>query len=190
MAIKVFVSYSRKDASAVRQIVSALEQGHLSLWHDTALHGGDHWWQEVLRQIRACDVFLVALTDHALASKPCRAELQYARDLGLPILPVQIGEVRSLRTSPVGDLHVLDYREPTATTGIALSVALSEAASSRRDPPDPLPPAPPVPFEYLHRLESAVEADQLSHGDQSELIGQLRDCLRKEDDASVRQDAG
>ncbi|MGY1641288.1 toll/interleukin-1 receptor domain-containing protein [Geodermatophilus sp. SYSU D00703] len=189
MTIKVFISYSRKDEAAVSRLVEDLERSHVSVWHDAALHGGHNWWQAVLQHIRSCDVFVLAVSQYALASKPCRAELRYARDLGLPVLPVQIGPVESLRTAPVADLHVLDYRQPTAANGLALFAALSEAAGSRRELPDPLPPSPPVPFAYLLRLRSAIDAEELTAAEQAELIRQLRDCLETEDDDSVKDDA-
>ena len=98
--MRVFVSYSRKDATAAGQLVADLEKASLSAWHDHELHGGDPWWQDILQHIRNCDVFVLALSDNVLASKPCMAELGYARALGLPIVPVQIGPVGNIRATP------------------------------------------------------------------------------------------
>ncbi|MGY1592717.1 toll/interleukin-1 receptor domain-containing protein [Geodermatophilus sp. SYSU D00708] len=189
MTIKVFVSYSRNDEGRARQLVADLEGARLAVWHDVALNGGDPWWQEILRQIRACDVFLFATSDHAFASKPCRAELAYARDLGLPVLPVQVGHVERLRTSPVADLQVIDYQQPTSAAAIRLLSALGEAGAQRRELPDPLPSPPPVPFAYLLRLGSAIEAENLTPVEQGSLIRQLRECLETEEDEGVRGDA-
>lgn len=189
MAISVFLSYSRKDETAARQVVSDLERGHVSVWRDSELRGGDPWWQKILEHIRECDVFIFALSNNGLASKPCRAELAYARDLGLPVLPVQIGPVDSLRTAPVGEIQVVDYREQSGASGIALFAELDEAARKRQPLPDPLPLSPPVPFAYLLRLGAAIEAEQLTPAEQADLIGQLRDCLENEDDETVKEDA-
>jgi hypothetical protein len=65
------------------------------VWLDEELHGGETWWTPILRDIGECTVFLFALSDKSLYSKPCRAELRYANDLGVPVLPVQTGEVAS-----------------------------------------------------------------------------------------------
>ena len=189
MPIAVFLSYSRKDAAAAGRLASDLERGRISVWRDTELRGGDLWWQTILEQIRACDVFVLALSNDGLASKPCRAELQYARDLGLPVLPVQIGPVDSLRTAAVGELQIVDYRQQTAASGIALFAEVDQAARRRRPLPDPLPLSPPVPFAYLLRLGSAIEKEQLSPAEQGDLVGQLRDSLEIEDDEGVREDA-
>jgi hypothetical protein len=187
--MRVFVSYSRKDATAAGQLVADLEKASLSAWHDHELHGGDPWWQDILQHIRNCDVFVLALSDNVLASKPCMAELGYARALGLPIVPVQIGPVGNIRATPVADIQVLDYTARTVDAVLSLLGAISVSAAERAPLPDPLPHPPAVPFEYLVRLGSAITAAELSPQEQSEFVHQLRECLETEDDAGVRDDA-
>src|SRR4051794_35651424 len=187
--IRIFASYSRKDEAAVQDLIADLGRAHLSVWHDQALHGGDPWWQDILQRIRESDVFLFALSKNSLASKPCRAEVSYARALGLPILPVQTGPVGNLRTTPVADIQVVDYRERTLPKGLALIESIQDAAAARRPLPDPLPEPPPVPFEYLLRLGSAIGAGQLTPNEQGDFIRQLREALETEDDEGVRDDA-
>ncbi len=185
----VFLSYSRKDEAAVRRLEADLERGRVTVWWDSELRGGDPWWQKILEQIRLCDVFVLALSNNGLASKPCRAELAYARDLGLPVLPVQIGPVDSLRTAAVGELQVIDYREQSSASGMALFAELAELARRRGPLPDPLPSAPVVPFAYLLRLGSEIEKEALTPVEQADLVNQLRDCLETEDDEGVKEDA-
>ncbi len=185
----LFVSYSSKDEVVVRELVSDLERARQSVWLDQELRGGDPWWQDILKQIRECNVFLFALSKNSLASKPCRAELAYARALGLPILPVQIGTVDNLRTAPISEIQIVDYRERTAVSGMSLVAAIQDFSAQRHELPDPLPEPPGVPFEYLLRLGSAIERAQLSPDEQGDLIRQLRECLETEDDDGVREDA-
>src|SRR3954452_24191544 len=185
----LFISYSRKDESAVRELISDLERAHLSAWHDQELRGGDPWWQDILRRIRQCDVFVFVMSQDSLASKPCLAELSYARALGLPILPVQVGPVGTLRLTPVADLQVIDYRERTLAKGLALLDAVQESVTERGPLPDPLPKPPPVPFEYLLRLGTAIGAAQLTPDQQGDFIHQLRECLETEEDEGVKDDA-
>ena len=87
------------------------------MWYDQEIRGGDPWWQDILRRIREFDVFLFVLSKNSLASKPCLTELSYARALGLPVLPVQVGSVGNLRLTPVADIQVIDYRERTLANG-------------------------------------------------------------------------
>jgi len=185
----LFISYSRKDESAVRELISDLERAHLSAWHDQELRGGDPWWQDILRRIRQCDVFVFVMSQDSLASKPCLAELSYARALGLPILPVQVGPVGTLRLTPVADLQVIDYRERTLAKGLALLDAVQESVTERGPLPDPLPKPPPVPFEYLLRLGTAIGAAQLTPDQQGDFIHQLRECLETEEDEGAKEDA-
>jgi hypothetical protein len=185
----VFVSHSSKDDAAIRELVDDLELARQPVWLDQELRGGDPWWQDILEQIRSCDVFLFALSKNSLASKPCRAELAYARALGLPILPVQIGPVDNIRIAPISDVQVVDHRERTTASALSLMAAVHDLSAQRRELPDPLPEPPPVPFEYLLRLGSAIEAAQLSPAEQAELIRQLRDCVETEDDEGVKDDA-
>jgi hypothetical protein len=185
----LFASYSRKDEAAVGELISDLQRAHLSVWHDQELRGGDPWWQDILRRIRQCDVFLFLLSRNSLASKPCLAELSYARALGLPILPVQVGHVGNLRLTPVADIQVVDYQQRTLANGVALLDAIQQAATERGRLPEPLPEPPPVPFEYLLRLGSAIGAEQLTPDQQGDFIRQLREVLETEDDEGVRDDA-
>ncbi|ADB73515.1 toll/interleukin-1 receptor domain-containing protein [Geodermatophilus obscurus] len=187
--VRLFVSYSRQDEVAVRDLVVYLDRASLSVWADRDLQGGDRWWQEVLQQIRECDVFLFVLSDHSLASKPCVAELSYARALGLPILPVLIGDIKDLHLTPVADVRIADYRHRTLAEGMALLDAIRDAAQDRRPLPDPLPKPPTVPFAYLLRLGSAIGAAHLTLDQQAEFIGQLREALETEDDENLRETA-
>jgi hypothetical protein len=187
--MRLFVSYSRKDEAKVHDLVADLERTPASVWHDRELRGGDPWWQDILRRIRECDVFLFALSDNSLASKPCLAELSYARKLGVPILPVQIAHVGKLRLTPVADIQVIDYRDRSLITGMALLDAVQESARQRGPLPEPLPEVPPVPFEYLFRLGSAIGAAQLAPDQQGDFIRQLRECLETEEDEAAREDA-
>lgn len=184
----LFISYSNLDEDAVRSLASDLEDAPHSVWLDQDLRGGDAWWQAILRQIQSCDVFVLALSNNSLASKPCRAELRYALDLRRPVLPVQIGPVASLRTVPVSALQVVDYRTRSASAGIGLIRAVQNLAAQRHDLPDPLPEPPPIPYEYLIRLGAAISADTLNAGEQVGLLAQLREGLRTEDDHSARRD--
>src|SRR3954462_3466376 len=186
--IRIFASYSRKDEAAVQDLIADLGRAHLSVWHDQALHGGDPWWQDILRRIRECDVFVFALSENSLASKPCLAELSYARALGLPVVPVQVGPVGNLRLTPVADIQVIDYRERTPAKGMAMLDAIHEAVTERRSLPAPLPEPPPVPYEYLLRLGSAIGAAQLTPDQQGDFIRQCREVLETEEDEVVKND--
>ena len=189
MAVRLFLSFSRMDAAQVEELIRDLEHAHLSVWRGDALRGGDRRWQGILEHIRQSDLLIFALSDNSLRSKPCLSELSYARALGVPVLPVQVGSVEELRTTPFPDVQVIDYRQRTVPHGVRLIAAVQGSAARRRPQPDRLPDPPPVPFEYLLLLGSAISAAQLTPGEQADLIRQVREGLETEEDESAREDA-
>jgi serine/threonine kinase PknH len=88
----------------IEPLATALRRARQQLWFDEDLGGGEAWWNEILEQIRSCEVFIVALSNHSLESKPCHAEWKYAQALQRPILPVRIGPVDSMRANPLAAL--------------------------------------------------------------------------------------
>ena len=179
----IFVSYSSRDKEAVARLSQDLQEAGEHVWLDQRLAGGDAWWRAILEQIRGCDVFVFALSQNSIESKPCQAELRYAQALGLPILPVQVGAVDSMQLNPVATVQTVDYRTSTSTAGMRLLSALHRAQTQRLPLPSPLPPEPSVPFEYLIRLYTTISGtDQLSPRDQAALVTQLQFGLREDGD--------
>src|SRR5262245_45946115 len=99
--MKIFVSYSRLDgvirndrSEALSDLVLTLERLRHSVWIDKDLSGGQAWWSEILTQIRDCDVVVFLMTPLSTSRwSACLTELEYARAIGKPILPVKLVEV-------------------------------------------------------------------------------------------------
>jgi DNA-binding beta-propeller fold protein YncE len=181
--VTVFVSYSSRDKDGVKSLTQDLQDAEEQVWMDQRLAGGDAWWRAILEQIRGCDVFIFALSQNSIQSKPCQAELHYAQGLGLPILPVQVGPVDSMQLNPLATVQTIDYRTPTPSTAMRLISALNRTRAQRQPLPSPLPVEPEVPFEYLIRLYITVAGpDQLSPRDQAALVAQLQVGLREDGD--------
>jgi hypothetical protein len=185
----LFISYSSQDKGAIEPLRSALRRAHLQVWMDEELGGGEAWWRTILEQIRNCEVFIVALSDNQLASKPCQAELRYARALQRPILPVQIGPVTNVRLNPLAETQIIDFRNPTADAGIQLMGAVQAQQAQLRPLPAELPDEPPVPFAYLMRLAHNIAEPQLSARQQADLVSELKHGLEEDgDDPAARGD--
>jgi hypothetical protein len=185
----LFLSYSSQDRSAIEPLTTALRHARQQVWFDEDLGGGESWWNEILEQIRSCEVFIVALSNHSLESKPCQAELRYAQALQRPILPVRIGPVDSMRANPLAALQVIDYQNPTVDTGIQLVTAVHALAAQQRPLPSPLPEEPPVPFAYLMRLSTTLAEQQLSPQQQTHLVAELKSGLDEDgSDPTARSD--
>ncbi|OBG94748.1 hypothetical protein A5697_25660 [Mycobacterium sp. E3251] len=187
----LFISYSSQDRAAVDALTAALRRAQQQVWFDQELGGGESWWNKILEQVRSCDVFIVALSNNWLQSKPSQAELRYARALNRPILPVRIGDVDSMRVNPLAALQIIDYREPTVDAGIQLVTAVHALQSKPVPLPDPLPEEPPVPFGYITRLGDTLAEKELSPQAQTQLLIELRQGLDEDgDDPSARGDIG
>jgi hypothetical protein len=189
--VKVFISYSRRDEAAVRSLAEDLRQrARVQVWMDEQLGGGDAWWTAILGEIRESTVFVFALSDKSLYSKPCKAELGYATALGVPILPVQIGEVASFHIDPIFTMQLVDYRNPTIKSAFDLVSSLHSRAAQHSDLPDPLPEPPPIPYEYLHRLGAQIHdtGTMLAPPAQVQMLFELRSALSEEDDPIVLDD--
>ncbi|VEG40764.1 protein kinase [Mycolicibacterium flavescens] len=173
--VTVFVSCSSLDESVVDSLLADVRQARMQAWPTTASQRDDARWTTILKQIRHSEVFVLAVSNQALNSERCRAELAYAKTLGLPVLPVQVGEVSGYQGEQISNTHMIDYREPSRRCGIDLVSALHENACERRELPDPLPQPPPMPREYLHRLDAQVHDEAgLTPSDQLELLLELR----------------
>jgi hypothetical protein len=186
--VPVFISYSRVDETVAKTLAQGLTAAKRDVWFDHNLAGGDVWWDAILRNIRLSEVFLFALSDASLHSKPCRLELDYALALRRPILPVQVGPVTSLRANPLAELQIIDYRPDDAQSGFAVLAAVDEAVQRVQVLPDPLPAEPPIPYGYLRALGREIDSTELSVDKQKAVVDQLRRALGDETDESVRRD--
>jgi hypothetical protein len=185
--LNIFISYSRDDDDAVSSLARDLRQAGAEIMLDKGFSGGETWWTSVLEQIHACAVFVFALSNKSIQAKHCRAELDYAKTLGLPILPVQIGEIASYRDDPMLASQRIDYRNPQISDAMTLVAALHRCAASHTAPPDPLPEPPPHPYGYLRGFAAEIDSpDELSSSRQSAILRELNEALRQEDDG-VRQ---
>jgi hypothetical protein len=179
--VSIFISYARGDRSAVEVLARDLERTHQRVWMDDELTGGQRWWDTIIGQIRACDLFVFALSPESLKSRACRLELEYALALQRPLLPVQIRDV-AISTAPhaVADTQIVDYRERTPES----SIALVSAVMHRPPPPnlpEHLPSPPPPPMSYMNEFLERVGAPDLSFQQQSHLLVDLRGHLSEHD---------
>ena len=178
----IFITYARKDRQAAEALSRDLERSHNAVWLDNELTGGQEWWDTILGQIRACDLYLFALSPDSLKSRACRLEFDYAHAVGRPLLPVMIRDV-AITTAPptIANTQIVDYRERTVDAGITL---ISAVASRPPAPPlpDPLPEPPGPPISYMNEYRDLVDAQYLTYQQQNHLLVDLRGYLDEDDD--------
>ncbi|MEN3325578.1 MAG: hypothetical protein V7638_385 [Acidobacteriota bacterium] len=155
---KVFVSYSRNNLEVVTQLVEDLQAVGMTTWHDQTLTGGQRWWDNILANIRDCEIFIFALSPESWESEACRSELSYVCGLGKPILPVLVADGINLNllSAPLHEIQVADYRSRDKGAAFALLKALN-ATPACQPLPDPLPPPPAVPVSYLGSLKERID---------------------------------
>jgi nucleotide-binding universal stress UspA family protein len=184
--MKVFVSYSRHDDSAVRALVTDLGRANVRPWLDQELGGGDEWWTAILDHIRKAEVVVLAVSEYSLSSELCRIQFRYAKALGVPIVAVQIGEVVSYSVESVLGTAPVDYRVPTAAAAFTLMGALLDGAEQRGGLPDPPPEPPTLPYEFLKSAGPQIhDPAELGAAAQAEIFEQLRDALRDAEAPSI-----
>lgn len=187
VAMRVFISYARRDKAKLQRLLSAFQAAHFDVWWDQELSGGELWWRGILEQIRGCDVLVFALSQNSLDSKHCLTEFRYAEAVGKRVLPVLIRGVKDMRDTPFAAWHVIDYQIPDENTGIRL---IEDARRTTSKPlPDPLPPEPPRPYEFLTQMKDEISGPLLIPTDQQQLLFRLKEQLKKEaGDPAARAD--
>lgn len=178
---KVFVSYSRTNLDVVTQLVEDLQAVGMSPWHDQTLTGGQRWWDNILANIRDCEIFIFALSRESWESEACRSELSYVCGLGKPILPVLVADGINLNllSAPLHEIQVTDYRARDKGAAFALLKALN-ATPPCPPLPDPLPPSPAVPVSYLGTLKERIDFNgTLTAQEQNLLFIELEEAINE-----------
>jgi WD40 repeat protein len=171
-----FISYSRQSRQLAQEFRMDLQSIIKNVWIDERIVGTFDWWQEILKQIRHCDLFILALTASALKSDYCYTEYRYAHSLNKLILPIvldndakSILEETAVDTPFLHDLRAIQYIDYRLMDKKALRELGSHILQlpTPTPSPDPLPtlPAKPPP-------RAAPESVKIikTHGDRVESI--------------------
>jgi hypothetical protein len=177
---KIFLSYNRQSESHAKSLTSDLEELGHTVWFDKELCGGQAWWNQILKSIRNCELFVFILDSNSLDSTACKREFGYAADLGKPILPVMVSDEISTNLLPpsLSKIQIVDYRKKNRNEVLRLARSISAIPLSG-SLPDPLPSSPEVPISYLGSLSEKVEtSSMLTFEEQSALLIDLKKCMR------------
>src|SRR5262245_43285259 len=103
---RVFVSYSRKDASIVREIVNALKEQGLTVWSDDSHTAGTDWATDIEKALRQTDAFIFVISPESLESPSVNFELGVALSRSadspdLRIIPVMVKKVDQKALPPL-----------------------------------------------------------------------------------------
>jgi hypothetical protein len=176
---RIFNSYDRESRPIAISLAGDLESLGYTAWFDQEISGGRAWWDQILAQIRECDVFVFVLNVETLDSVACKNEYLYAADLGKAILPVLVSDkvATDLLPPALSQIQFVDYLKVNRDAAFRLARALNTIPPSQ-PLPESLPKPPPAPISYLGSLTERVESTSLSYEEQSVLIADLRVSLR------------
>jgi hypothetical protein len=173
---RLFISYARHDVDAVRTLARDVRDFEYDVWFDQEIAGGQRWWDDILRRVRECDVFLFAVSHDSLNSEACMAEFNYALALGKPVLPVLMADnVRASQLpSRLGAIQFINCAHQDKEACKSLIKAIRHLPRPG-DLPSPLPDPPSVPVSYFMPLrEQVCSREQLSLDQQSQIVMKLR----------------
>lgn len=169
---RIFISYKREDRPRVKQLAENLIAAGHEVWYDQSLAIGDHWWDVILEQIRACDVFVFAISQIALRSEPCKRERRYAEALKKPSFLIRVGPISALPTE-YALIQFGDYSKGDTNQLIRLLGGINRSPANQ-PLPDPLPTPPDPPIAPIDELRGILETgEKLNFPDQTALMFRL-----------------
>jgi len=91
---RVFVSYSRQEASLADWLRQQLDSAGFEVFRDVeSTLPGEEWWRRLMDLIARADVIVFLLSPRSSGSKVCIKEIEYAGSLNKRIVPVVIETV-------------------------------------------------------------------------------------------------
>ena len=87
---KVFLSYSREDAPAAKQLAECIGRAGHQVWWDRQIEGGSRFTAEIDRELKAADAVVVIWTRSSIESPWVQDEAAEGRDSGR-LVPVLLG---------------------------------------------------------------------------------------------------
>ncbi|MDR1921963.1 MAG: toll/interleukin-1 receptor domain-containing protein [Candidatus Adiutrix sp.] len=86
----VFVSYAHMDAGRVFPIIESLGASGFSIWYDKGINISSTWTDEIAAAIMKCKIFIAFITRESVGSQYVRAEIEYALNHKIRIIPVYL----------------------------------------------------------------------------------------------------
>lgn len=178
---RIVVSYAREDLPVVQELIGILTGYGHHVWSDANTRKGSRWWDGICEQVRGCDLLVAVVSPAMLSSKACRAEREYAMQLGKPLLPVVVSPV-NVGSLPreVAQIDLFDFTRRDATAGARLFTAVSQMPPAPPLPQRlPTPPAPPL--SYLNDIADQMHWLPADPRRQHQIVIDLEGGLRSGD---------
>ena len=115
-ALKLFISYSHEDEEFKDELLTMLaglqQQDVIDVWQDRQIEEGDEWYQAIQNAINECDLAILLVSPHFIASRFIRDKelphlLQRRRTQGLRVVPIIVRPCMWQSEPVLKDLQVL-----------------------------------------------------------------------------------
>ncbi|HEX5088934.1 MAG TPA: toll/interleukin-1 receptor domain-containing protein [Nocardioides sp.] len=185
--MKIFISYARLNMTTAEALVRDLHSLGHQAFYDQDLTGGQRWWDTLLDQIQAADVFIPVLSDEYRDSQACRVEAEWADALHIPFVPVFTeSQLPGMYDPIIAEANWVAY-DPDGRDALA-DLARGVGSTTKRTLPDPLPPRPAIPLSYLVMMEREIRGEaELGRQRQLSIVSDLRSKLGTRESSGARE---
>ena len=185
--MKIFISYARLNMTTAEALVRDLHALGHQAFYDQDLTGGQRWWDTLLDQIQAADVFVPVLSDEYRDSQACRVEAEWADALDISFLPVFTEDQLPGMYDPIiAEANWVGY--DAEDRGALAELARGVSSVTKPTLPEPLPPRPAIPLSYLVMMEREIRGEEeLGRHRQLAIVSDLRSKLGTRESSGARE---
>ena len=175
---KVFISYSRRDVEAVKQIVGQLEAEGIEVWFDTEdIKPGKQWRKQIVEGIDTAEAFILHLSPDSAASDNVLKELNLAEEALEPfVLPVMLKDMKipdEMRYQLAGTQFIAYYLDQKrGVRDLIAEIKKKRGATSER------PPVKPPAFREVELIVENKTKDGFGEKAKQKLLETLGDVLK------------
>lgn len=139
--MRLFVSYAHVDGAILQEwLITPLRSSGHEVWLDEQLRAGQNWREQLHQAIAQSDALIYAVSPESIASEICQWEVQEARHLGKPIIPVLIQAGTPL-PAWLAKLQYVDFSQGATRQAIArLLGSLNQVPNSPSESHGAIPP--------------------------------------------------
>ena len=133
----IFISYAHDDAKRVYPIIKELYEAGWDLWYDEGIKTTERYLPVIANNLSLCAAVVLMLTNRCL-ERPfvMNYELEYARQLGVPVIPVLLEELYPLEYAREVAVELLkDAIAPDALLGRVAAETLPKRGTREAVPP-------------------------------------------------------
>ncbi|MEE1336783.1 SIS domain-containing protein [Methanobrevibacter sp.] len=88
----IFVSYAHADSNIVFPEIKRLYDKGYNIWYDEGIAPGNEWLSDILEHLKACDLYVIFVTQNSINSINVKKEFKYAIKKGKKILPIYLDD--------------------------------------------------------------------------------------------------